>query len=159
MRRAFGHSQSRALSQPFCSEGWEMYKWGITFFCISSCVNCLWVCLFFPSPTLSSSSFHFFLLLVFLPLSHCSHVLWFSFILSVFCLPHFGIYWCWLFKMSNMTYRYHTQNRLSECKVTHVKHFSLHFFFLPHFPLIPTKIGRRSVLIWSAGKNNVKYKQ
>lgn len=62
-------------------------------------------------------------------------------------------------KMSNMTYRYHTQNRLSECKVTHVKHFSLHFFSLPHFPLIPTKIGCRSVLIWSAGKNNVKYKQ
>lgn len=58
MRRAFGHSQSCALSQPFCSEGWEMYKWGMMlFFCISSCVNCLWVCFFFPS--LSSSSFHF----------------------------------------------------------------------------------------------------
>lgn len=30
MRRAFGLSQSHALSQPFCSEGWELCKWGMT---------------------------------------------------------------------------------------------------------------------------------
>lgn len=103
MRRAFGHSQSCALSQPFCSEGWEMYKWEMMlFFCISSCVNCLWVCFFF---------FTFQFILSFLiSLSYCFHVLWFHcpfFFVCFFCLPclYFDVYidW-WLFFLPQISF-------------------------------------------------------